>query len=146
MQGAGSFGNRRPGQTHPPALPRDFLSASTDNNFRRIGQFEEHPRDSLLQIEADELFEIATGILGLGERRRVRLFVRRDPLDRFVDCLVCIPRERFNTDNRERVASLLRETFGGVSVDWSVHLSDSLLARVHYIVHCDELPRGRTQP
>ena len=35
----------------------------------------------------------------------VRLFVRRDPLDRFVACLVCIPRDRFNTENRERVAA-----------------------------------------
>ncbi len=49
---------------------------------------ESYPRDSLFQIEADELFEMAMGILGLGERQRVRLFVRRDPLDRFVACLV----------------------------------------------------------
>ena len=56
---------------------------------------------------------IAMGILGLGERQRVRLFVRRDPLDRFVSCLVCIPRDRFNTENRERVGRILVEAFGG---------------------------------
>ncbi len=99
---------------------------------------ESYPRDSLFQIETDELFETAMGILGLGERQRLRLFVRRDPLDRFMACLVCIPREKFNTQNRERIAELLVEAFGASHVDWSLHLSESLLARVHYIVHCPE--------
>jgi glutamate dehydrogenase len=96
---------------------------------------ETHPRDSLFQISIDELFEIAIGVLGLGERQRLRLFARRDPLDRYMDCLVCIPRDRFNTENRERVADLLAEGFGGRHVDWTLHLSESLLVRVHYVVH-----------
>jgi glutamate dehydrogenase len=96
---------------------------------------ETYPRDSLFQIDVDELFEIAIGVLGLGERQRLRLFARRDPLDRYMDCLVCIPRDRFNTENRERVAAILAEAFGGVHVDWTLHLSESLLVRVHYVVH-----------
>ncbi|MBV9309406.1 MAG: NAD-glutamate dehydrogenase, partial [Solirubrobacterales bacterium] len=56
----------------------------------------------------------------------------------FVDCLVCIPRERFNTENRERVASILQDAFAGTAVEWSVHLSESVIARVHYVVHCDD--------
>ncbi len=97
---------------------------------------ETYPRDSLLQVEVDELFATAMGILTLGERQRVRLFARADVLDRFVDCLVCIPRDRFNTENRERVAKILVEAYGGTHVDWSLQLSESLLARVQYIVHC----------
>ncbi len=103
---------------------------------------ESYPRDSLFQIETDELFETVMGILGLGERQRLRLFVRRDPLDRFMACLVCIPREKFNTQNRERIAELLIEAFGGSQVDWSLHLSESKVARVNYIVH---YPQGRPQ-
>ena len=99
---------------------------------------ESYPRDSLFQIEAADLLEISIGILALGERQRLRLFVRRDRLDRFVECLVCIPRDRFNTENRERVARILTEAFGGTHIDWSLQLSESLLARVHYIVHCPE--------
>ena len=78
------------------------------------------------------------GILALGERQRVRLFARPDALDRFVDCLVCIPRDRFNTENRERVASILVEAYGGTLVDWSLRLSESLLVRVQYIVRCPD--------
>jgi glutamate dehydrogenase len=101
---------------------------------------ESYPRDSLFQIDREELFGVAMGILGLGERQRVRLFVRRDVLDRFVACLVCIPRDRFNTENRERVASILVEAFSGTHVDWSLMLSESMVVRVHYIVHSERLP------
>ena len=60
------------------------------------------------------------GILGLGERQRVRLFVRRDPLDRFVECLVCIPRDRFNTENRERVGADPRSRrSAAATLDWT---------------------------
>ena len=98
---------------------------------------ESYPRDSLFQAEVDDLFEVAMGILSLGERQRVRLFVLRDALDRFVECLVCIPRDRFNTENRERVARILIGAFGGTHVDWTLQLSESLLARVRYIIHSE---------
>ena len=97
---------------------------------------ESYPRDSLFQIGADELFEIAMGILGVGERQRLRLFVTADPLDRFIACLVLVPRDRFNTQNRERVGQLLVEAFGGSHLDWSLQLSESVLVRIHYIVRC----------
>jgi glutamate dehydrogenase len=96
---------------------------------------ESYPRDSLFQIETDELFEVATGILGLGERQRLRLFARRDPLDRFVECIVLIPRDRFNTQNRARIGVILADAFGGTHVDWGLQLSESVLVRIHYIVH-----------
>ncbi|MBV9047262.1 MAG: NAD-glutamate dehydrogenase, partial [Solirubrobacterales bacterium] len=96
------------------------------------------PRDSLFQVDTENLFETSIGILGLGERQRVRLFLWPDPLDRFISCLVTIPRDRFNTENRERVGRILVETFGGTHLDWGLHLGESLLARVHYIVRCPD--------
>ena len=97
---------------------------------------ESYPRDALFQTDSDDLFNIAIGVLGLGERQRLRLFVRRDQLDRFMACLVCIPRDRFNTQNRERMGEILAEAFGGTHVDWSLQLSESVLVRLYYIVHC----------
>ena len=47
---------------------------------------ETYPRDELFQISDDDLFEIAMGILHLGERPRVRLFPRRDTFGRFFSC------------------------------------------------------------
>ena len=97
---------------------------------------ENYPRDELFQITDDELFAIAMGIVALGERQRVRLFVRDDPYRRFVSCLVFVPRDRYTTDNRERIASVLSDAFGATAIDWAVRLSDSTLVRLHYIVRC----------
>ena len=97
---------------------------------------ENYPRGELFQITDEELFAISMGIVALGERQRVRLFVRNDPYKRFVSCLVFVPRDRYNTDNRERIASVLSDAFGASEIDWALRLSDSMLARIHYIVRC----------
>jgi glutamate dehydrogenase len=94
---------------------------------------ETFPRDELFSISVDDLFEITMGILGLGERQRVRLFVRRDEYERFLSCLVFLPRDRFNTQNRERVQEILRSAFDAESVDFSLRLSESVLVRIHLI-------------
>ena len=99
-----------------------------------IDILESLPRDLLVQIDADDLFEIAIGILGLGERQRVRLFVTADQLDRFVACTLCLPRDRFNTENRQRAGRILVDAFGGDHVDWRLQLSESLIVRVDYVV------------
>jgi glutamate dehydrogenase len=93
-----------------------------------------YPRDELLQISEDALFEIAMGILAIRERQRVRLFVRRDDFERFVSCLVFVPRDRFNTENRERIAAVLCEAFAASVRDWSLLLSESALVRIHYVL------------
>jgi glutamate dehydrogenase len=96
---------------------------------------ETYPRDELFQISDDDLFEIAIGILELGERQRVRLFLRRDRFGRFLSCLVFVPRDRFNTQVRQAIERILQGAFNGTSVDYNVRLSESVLARVHYVIH-----------
>jgi glutamate dehydrogenase len=117
----------------------EFPPASHDRKAL-LEILESYTRDSLFQMETDDLFDLAIGILGLGERQRLRLFLWRDPLERFVECLVCIPRDRFNTENREKVGRILMDALGGVGLDWTLQLSESRLARVHYIIRLGEDP------
>ena len=98
---------------------------------------ETYPRDELFQISEDELFEIAMGILHLQERQRVRLFVRRDTYGRFFSCMVYVPRERYNTDIRQRMQDILQRAFNGENAEFNVRLSESVLARLHFVIYTD---------
>ena len=68
----------------------------------------------------------------------MRLFVRRDAFGRFLSCLVYLPRERFDTENRQRVQDILQEAFGGTSVDYTTRVSESVLARLHVVVYTEQ--------
>jgi glutamate dehydrogenase len=95
---------------------------------------ETFPRDDLFQLDEDQLYEIALGILALGERHRLRLFLWRDPFDRFVSCLVFVPREAFSTQLRLKFQRILLQAFGGSHIDFDVLLSGTQLARIHFNV------------
>jgi glutamate dehydrogenase len=99
-----------------------------------VNVFETFPRDELFQTPTSELIAIVRGIVNLYERRRVRLFVRRDSYERFYSCLVYVPRDRYNTEVRERIERIVKERFGGTHVDTQVQISDSTLARLHLLV------------
>jgi len=99
---------------------------------------ETYPRDDLFQGSLDELFAVSTGILHLQERQRVKLFIRSDPFNRFFSCLVYIPRDRYNTQIRERVQKILMHELSGSSVEHTIQLSESILARVHIVVRTEQ--------
>ncbi|HEX4533500.1 MAG TPA: NAD-glutamate dehydrogenase, partial [Rhizomicrobium sp.] len=99
------------------------------------------PRDELFQISDDELFAEALGILRLGERPKVRVFLRIDRFDRFVSALVFVPRDRYDTEAREKIHAILAKAFNGRMTAANPMLDDSALARVHYIVGRNEGPR-----
>ena len=102
-----------------------------------------YPRDELFQSSIPELVRTATGILNLQDRRRVKFFLRRDTFRRFYSCIVYVPREKYTTEIRHKVEEILLEEFQGQSVDSSVQIVDSPLARLHTIVrtNVDSSPR-----
>ncbi|QBR03080.1 NAD-glutamate dehydrogenase [Paraburkholderia pallida] len=110
-------------------LPKGHLGKSL------VTVLETWPRDELFQADEDELFDVAMGVLRLQEHQRTRLFVRRDRFGRFVSCLVYVSRDKYNTDLRRRIARLLMEAFNGESVEFTPLLSESALARIHFVVH-----------
>src|SRR6202008_2385847 len=96
------------------------------------------PRDELFQIGEDELLAIALGVLNLGERPTVRVFLRFDRFDRFVSALVYVPRDRYDTHARERIHHILAHAFNGRLSAATPTVDESVLARVHYIVGRNE--------
>jgi len=96
-----------------------------------------YPRDELMQIAPDQLYQHAIGILHLQERQRLRLFTRIDPYRRFVSSIIFVPRERYDTRLRMRFEEILMDAFNGKRVEFSINLGESLLARVHFLIHTD---------
>jgi glutamate dehydrogenase len=95
---------------------------------------EEYPRDELFQVDAETLYNFVMEILMLYERPRVRALARADKFDRFVSILVFIPREKYDTDVRTRVAAFLAQVYKGTLAASYVSFPEGALARVHYII------------
>ncbi|MBA2656877.1 MAG: NAD-glutamate dehydrogenase [Tatlockia sp.] len=101
------------------------------------------PRDDLIQAPEDELLEIAMGIYYMQERRRIRMFARTDLYRRFVSCLIYVPRDRYNTELRLAMEKILKENFHSQDIEFSTLFSESVLARIHFIVRTN--PQDNTQ-
>ncbi|WP_116473133.1 NAD-glutamate dehydrogenase [Zobellella maritima] len=96
---------------------------------------ETYPRDELIQASEDEVLEIGMGVLGMQERDKLRLFVRRDVFGRFFSCMVYVTKERYNTALREKTQQILQRYFGSdEQVEFTTYFSEGVLARTHYLI------------
>lgn len=118
-------------------LERSGFSKGSHNEKDLVEILETYPRDELFQVSKEDLFDITMGILHLQERQRTRLFIRRDTYGRFFSCLVYVPRDHYDTEVRREMQEILKDSFGGVSSAFDVRLSESVLARLHFIVYVD---------
>lgn len=95
-------------------------------------ELERYPLDEMLQMEPTEILDTMLGILALGQRRKTRLFLRPDIYGRFMTAMVYLPRDRYNTSVRLRIQDALVRHLNAESLDFSVHLDESVLARLFY--------------
>ncbi|MUG32365.1 NAD-glutamate dehydrogenase [Psychrobacter sanguinis] len=95
------------------------------------------PRDDLFQANIDELYPIVSGIAQLKDKKRLRLFTRVDHYQRFVSCLVYIPRDKFNTSLRLKMQQALVDAFNGISSGFTTEFDESYHARVHVHVRTE---------
>jgi len=119
-------------------IERDLDYVPGSHSAKDLEQFvDTYPRDELFQATVPELEAVARSVLALQERRQTKLYLRYDPYERFISALVYFPRDRYTTTVRLQSEAILRETFGGVSVDYSARVTESVLARLHYVVHVE---------
>ncbi|HWA62165.1 MAG TPA: NAD-glutamate dehydrogenase, partial [Caulobacteraceae bacterium] len=115
-------------------LQRAGHAPGSHNAVRLANILETYPRDELFQVDEDTLLETALGILHLSDRPRVKLFIRRDPFDRFVSVLLYVPRERYDPRLRQRAGDILSRAWGGRISAYYPSYTDAPLARVHFII------------
>jgi glutamate dehydrogenase len=134
-----------------PILRRKTELVLNRSGFRRDGHsykdlvevLETYPRDELFQIDPDALYDVATTVLHIQERRQTRLFIRKDPYGRFVSALVYLPRDRYTTTIRRRMEAVLVDELGSTQVDYTARVTESTSARLHFVVR---LPAGAPMP
>ncbi|WP_316861894.1 NAD-glutamate dehydrogenase [uncultured Cohaesibacter sp.] len=99
-----------------------------------LNVFENYPRDELFQVDNETLLANGQEILRLHQRPRVRVLSRVDKFDRFVSCLVYVPRDRYDTNARIRIGAFLKKIYEGRISAVYPEFPDGPLARVHYII------------
>jgi len=55
-----------------------------------------------------------------------------------------VPRDRFNSDLRQKIGDALMKTYGGQSYEFNVYFSESVLTRIHYLISVD--PQTASSP
>ncbi len=92
------------------------------------------PRDELFLASEDELFNTATRIFYLQERRKACLLLRKDKSGQFISCLYYVPRDQFSTALRLNIQSLLVKAFKAHDIEFTNWFSESILARTHFVM------------
>lgn len=99
------------------------------------------PRDELFFARDNELFNFAIGTLHLQERQKIRLFIRRDIYGRYFSCLVYVPREVYSSILRQIMQDILMDSLHGETVSFESKFSESVLARIHFIIRVNPLEK-----
>ncbi len=103
-----------------------------------LNVLESYPRDELFQVDEDTLYEFSLEIMSLSDRPRIRVLSRLDEFDRFVSVLVYIPKDRYDTNVRRRVAEFLARVYQGrVSAAYPAY-PEGTLSRTHVIIGREE--------
>ncbi len=122
-------------------IARAGLESSSHHGKDLSQILEIFPRDELFQTSLDELYETVTAILRIQERKQVKVFVRQDAYGPFCSVLVFVPRDIYSTEFRTRIEKILCERLQAVDSEFTTYFSESVLARVHFILKL----RGRVE-
>ena len=99
-----------------------------------LNVLESYPRDELFQIGVPALTRHAEAIVALADRPRVRVLSRIDAFDRFVSIIVFVPRDRYDSEVRERISAHMADMYEGHVSAFYPAFPEGQLARVHIIV------------
>lgn len=120
-------------------MARSGLAPVSHDGKNLVRVIESFPRDEFFQSDRETLFRTIMGVTRINERRVVRLFVRNDPYGKFVNCVVYVPRDIYNTRVRQKIERLIGGAIDSQEFDSTTHFSESILARAYMVFR---LPDG----
>lgn len=114
-------------------MQRSGLLPQSHDGKNLIRVIESFPRDELFQADLDSLYDTVMGVAAISERRVIRLFMRDDPFGKFVNCVVYVPRDIYNTRIRIKIEEIIGDAIQSEALDSTTHFSESILARAHMV-------------
>ena len=118
-------------------LRRSGLDEREHDGRELLRVLELFPRDELFQASLEDLYATASAVNRIQERKQTRLFVRRERHDKFVSCLVYMPRDRYTTERRQRIQDILEQVFAAEESEFTTLFTESTLVRVHVVLRVD---------
>ncbi len=91
------------------------------------------PRDELFHADVEQLYNMATAVNQIQERRQTRFFARPGAHGKFFSCMVYMPRDRYTTAKRIQIEQMLMEEVGAEESEFYTTFSESVLVRVYYV-------------
>ena len=95
--------------------------------------------DDFFYADAEDLFEMVFEVYQIRERPLIKLFAIPDVFGNFYSCYVYVPRDIFNSTLREKIQGVLLKSFGGQTIDFQTRFSESILARIHFVIRGEDL-------
>ena len=93
-----------------------------------------HPRDELFFVSRETLAETAIGIWQIYERRVIKAFMHPDPFDKFVSCIIYLPRESFSTQSRMKIQQAIGVELDAIETEFTTQfLPESVLVRIYLV-------------
>lgn len=125
-----------------PIIRKKIESARFKSGFSPSGHsgkaltaiLEDFPRDEIFQINEDKLFETVMGIEMLSVRPKVKVFLRKDDFERFISCIIFLPRDSMSTAIRLKMEDILCAELKGTVSNNYTQITDSPLARLQVII------------
>ena len=99
-----------------------------------MAALDNYPREEIFQIDEKLLLEFATIISTLPDRPQIRVLPRIDPYDNYVSILLYLPRDRYTSQLREKIAQYLAKIYKGHLSAYYPHFPEGELVRVHFII------------
>ena len=119
-------------------IKRSGYSERSHNYKDLLSVLQHYPRDELFQIDNDDLLRISTGIVMICGRNQIRIFSRCDKFNRFINCLVFMPKGTSNPQLIDKIKDHIAEFYKGVVADFYVEITESSLVRLQVIIKINE--------
>ncbi|KJV68717.1 NAD-glutamate dehydrogenase [Candidatus Neoehrlichia procyonis] len=105
------------------------------NNKALVAILQRFSREELFQFSVEELFQISMGILFLSSNPKVKLFLRRDMNNSFINCIIFIPKNLASTELATKISIILENMLlGKVVIQYYSMCNESDLVKLQFML------------